>query len=206
MSTARTSPDLAEPLDEAPGLRISGKVFVIAFLPAVVTIVILFSAIASIGVTPQQRNYAQANLVNALTQLRNERYDRAIELLDRALAANPRLNSAYGWRGEAYLALGEPKRAIRDFSTAITRESDVAVNLGGRGAAGVEAKLYSEAITDLRGAIARLEKRDPESLILRGPTDAGPDPLRRSIPQLEALLAVAINVSQTSTPEADQSP
>ncbi|MEM1063484.1 MAG: tetratricopeptide repeat protein, partial [Planctomycetota bacterium] len=140
--------------------------------------------------TPQQRSLAQARLVAGLKMMLREDFETAVVAFDEALAANPRLNSAYGWRAEAYLALGDMKAAVTDFDTAIAREVSIPVNRGGRGEAALRAGRFAEAVEDLDAAIAAW--RAGEIVPPKKEPDEAPDPRRRMLDELESLRAEAV--------------
>lgn len=193
------------------GLRLDGRFGVIGFLLAAAG-VLAFNAtiLVTQRVTPQQKSLAQARLVSGLkfmltaeqaeaageAETADEAVATAIEAFDEALAANPALDSAYGWRAEAYLATGDLKAAVTDFDTAIDREVSIPVNRAGRGETALRAGKYLEAIEDLDFAIAAWESG--EVVAPARPPREAPDPRRRTLEELRELRAEAV-VRSTAT-------
>ncbi|MDZ4837984.1 MAG: tetratricopeptide repeat protein [Candidatus Melainabacteria bacterium] len=66
---------------------------------------------------------ANADLQRGIRQLQHNHFREAIECFNRAVAQNPRLDYAYGLRGQAYLELEKRQPAMRDINHAITLNS-----------------------------------------------------------------------------------
>ena len=63
-------------------------------------------------------------LEEAIESIREGRTDRALRLLNRTIAENPRFWQALQRRGEAHLARGNPAAAFADFDEAIRLAPD----------------------------------------------------------------------------------
>jgi tetratricopeptide (TPR) repeat protein len=75
------------------------------------------SSSSPVGKSDEKAADAAYNEAVRLTKI--EKYREAIPYLDTAIRLNPGLLSAYALRGESYASLGDARRAIADYTTAI---------------------------------------------------------------------------------------
>ena len=80
---------------------------------------------------------------------------KAIAELDKAVAANPDLSSAYHNRGNAYFALGKNDNALADFNMAIKLKPENPDSYIARGGVYAALKAYDKALAGMNQAIAR---------------------------------------------------
>lgn len=110
----------------------------------------LRSQIASLSPESDLGYFARASLLQlqAEPDLRG-----AVELLTKALSANPNFIFAYINRGANYFSLGEYDKAISDASAAIALNSKMAISYSNRAAAYQKKNMFKEALADLNKAV-----------------------------------------------------
>ena len=102
----------------------------------------------------QQPNHFGALHLLGVIAHRMRRMDRAIELIERAIALKPNYAMAYLDRGNVLLDLKRPADALASFDAAITLESDSAIAHNNRGKALHELRRLRDALESYDRAIA----------------------------------------------------
>jgi tetratricopeptide (TPR) repeat protein len=98
-------------------------------------------------------NDANALAVVGLAALYTREYDNSIEFLDRAVARNPNLASAFGFMATAYGLMGDCQRALSAYDTAILlspRDHTRIFWIAGRGIALYLDKRFEETVENAR--------------------------------------------------------
>lgn len=90
---------------------------------------------------------------DGMAEFANARYDKSIELLTRAIAAEPTHKLAIVGRGAAYLKQGMPDQAWSDFDRAVTSNPDYARGYHMRGLASEQRGDDQTALADFDRAI-----------------------------------------------------
>ena len=107
----------------------------------------------AVALSPELAQEAQAHYEVAEGYLRQNRYHRALQRLDQAIAINPDLAEAYTLRGLAHTALHDYDDALQDLTTAIDQGAD---NMGRayafRSYAHSELGNFDQAIQDAKKA------------------------------------------------------
>lgn len=105
------------------------------------------------GIEKLQAQTARDYYDQAYELQKQKKYDKAIELLDKAIKLNPDYMIAYQTRGNAFFALREYELAFDDYCDAIDIEPQNAVNFFNRGNTYNALKMYDSAIADFTQAV-----------------------------------------------------
>jgi Tfp pilus assembly protein PilF len=101
-------------------------------------------------------------LQEALVLQSAQRYQDAIEIYNKVIEKNPKLQEAYNWRGMAYDDLGDLDKALADFNQAIQLSSNYADAYNNRGEVYRKKKQLPQATEDFKKAI-QYDKKFPEA-------------------------------------------
>jgi tetratricopeptide (TPR) repeat protein len=105
------------------------------------------------AVTLSANNDALALFNSGNANLKQKRYDRAIEDYTAALRLDPNLAETYTNRGVAYADKGMYDRAIEDYTAALRLDPNHANAYNNRGVAYDDKGMYDQAITDFTAAL-----------------------------------------------------
>jgi predicted TPR repeat methyltransferase len=98
--------------------------------------------------------HAGALQLMGVLQARRGEFDAAVDLFDRAIAAEPGLASAYNNRGNALLALHRPAKAVASYDQALALKVESAHALNNRGSALQAMMRFDDALASFARAIA----------------------------------------------------
>jgi tetratricopeptide (TPR) repeat protein len=105
----------------------------------------------------EQANFAKLYLIGGKKKWNEDKYQEAIELLDKAISANPENAEAHFWKGMSYDSLKEFDLAISNFDRAIVLNKEYGLAYYMRGMNYSTKKKYDLAINDLEIAAKLLK-------------------------------------------------
>ena len=161
-----------EPISQPPRaasreLRtVRGSRVVVAFVVVTLSLAAVFIVIQVTGRGAAERNRRTLSLMAALKDLEEGRAGEAVAVLT-PLVESEDFPSARGWRGEAYLRLGEIDKALLDFDAAARIEPNEPAVFAGRGVALTRAGEPAQALEDFNRALALREANPDGGLVQR---------------------------------------
>jgi tetratricopeptide (TPR) repeat protein len=120
-----------------------------------------------------QANFAKLYLIGGKKKWDEEKYREAIELLDKAISADPGNAEAHFWRGLSYDSLREFDLAVADFDRTIALDKEYGLAYYMRGMNYSSKKKYDLAITDLEVATKLLRASGDDAYAVKATQTIG---------------------------------
>jgi tetratricopeptide (TPR) repeat protein len=136
--------------------RIRGQWVAIGLVVSMIAVVITFSIIRHSGRGAAETNFLLLSYTQGLRDIDQGDYAEAVRHLTPVVesGSNP---AAFGWRGEAYLQLGQYAHAEADLREAVRRESENPANHAALAEALARQGRFHEALPHLNRALELLE-------------------------------------------------